>query len=656
MKLAWNAIVRNERAVIDRCVRSLLPHIDCAIVVDTGSTDGTQERLKELFQAAGKPIEITPAPFVNFEQARNEALRCARLSRLEWDYLLLADADMELKVHKPNWINGAKGLSYDVRQTAGTLGYYNRRLVSHDATGWYVGVTHEYLDIPTDGVLDGAEFVDHADGSNRPEKFQRDIDLLEEALRTEQRPGIVQRYTFYLAQSYFDAGNWEKAAENYKKRVRLGGFDEEIWNAQLHYAHCVGNLGNNAKFVWEMLQAYKMRPQRAEVLYDLAKYFRERGDNHASLLFSEAGMQIPHAKDDLLFVNDWVYKSGLKEEFAICAYYDPRRRESGAAVCDELALKGSEQARSNIYWYLRSLAEWVPSFKPTQVDFPPPEGYVATNPSIIEDDGRVTMLLRTVNYTITPEGQYAILGADGNYSGSNPINTRNYLVRYTHGMTVYHAQELGMPSNWPKTEFELVRGFEDSRLFKWNGELWTLSTVRELTPHGWCEQVLAPINETGDYGQYWEVIRPKERRHEKNWMPWVKNGRLDFVYRLGSILDAGGKLVRQHDTGLEVGHISGGSQVIEADGVYIALVHEARMIPGRPNRYYQHRFVAFEPSGAVLKISQPFYFHDRQIEFAAGLAYFPENHQLVVSYGVRDCEAWLAKMDVSEVLDFIDGG
>ena len=139
MKLAWNAIVKNEKAILDRCVNSLLPHIDGAIIVDTGSTDGTPEKLKELFAAAGKPVEISSAPFVNFEQARNEALRCARISRLEWDYLLLADADMELKVHKPNWINGAKGMAYDIRQVAGALGYYNRRLVHHNAAGWYVG-------------------------------------------------------------------------------------------------------------------------------------------------------------------------------------------------------------------------------------------------------------------------------------------------------------------------------------------------------------------------------------------------------------------------------------------------------------------------------------------------------------------------------------
>lgn len=244
MKLAWNTIVRNEAAIIERCVRSLLPHVDAAVVLDTGSSDGTPELLRDLFDKAGKPIEIHAAGFVNFAQARNLALIHARGSKLGYDYLLLADADMELRVQRPDWLASLNGgPSYDMHQTAGSVTYSNRRLVNRSATGQYVGVTHEYLDVSSAGTLDGADFIDHADGANRPDKFARDIALLEEALKFETRPGLIERYHFYLAQSYFDAGNWEKAAEHYRKRVGLGGFEEERWNAQLHYAHCVDNMG-----------------------------------------------------------------------------------------------------------------------------------------------------------------------------------------------------------------------------------------------------------------------------------------------------------------------------------------------------------------------------------------------------------------------------
>jgi glycosyltransferase involved in cell wall biosynthesis len=660
LRLAWNAIVRDEQAVIERCVRSLLPHIDCGIVVDTGSSDGTPEKILRLFRAAGKSIEIQYSTFVNFEQARNEALRVARASELAWDYLVLVDADMELVVQRPLQVNG--GLAYDMLQQAGDLRYYNRRLVSRQAVGNYIGVTHEFLDVETAGKIDGAYFIDHADGASRPQKYQRDIAMLEEALQTETRPQIAGRYLFYLARTYFDSGEWAKAAENYRKRAELaGGYDEEQWDAQLHYAHCLDNLGDQAGFVLAMLRAYEMRLHRAEALYDLAKHFRLRGDNLTSLLFSDLGARVPDARGDMLFVNSYVYTTGLKEEFAICAYYDPARRARGAAACNELALsraasaQSREQARANQFWYLKPLAAYVPSFAPRRIVFDAPAGYVAMNPSVINEDGRATVLLRTVNYTITPEGAYAIRGPDGGANSSNPIHTRNFLVRLSGELTIEESHELALPVDWPEPKFDLVRGFEDSRLFNWDGKLWAISTVRELTPEGWCEQVVAKVSSAG-YGDWWQLL-PTERKHEKNWMPFVNNdGAWRLVYRLGTLANSEGDIVARHEPPLDVGHISGGSQVIEAEGTYLALVHEARTIPGRPNRYYQHRFVVLAEDGRLVRISPPFVFFDRQIEFAAGLAYFPAKRQLMASFGVMDREAWLAWMDLDQVLAFVDWG
>jgi glycosyltransferase involved in cell wall biosynthesis len=646
VKIAWNGIVKNEEAVIERCVRSLLPHVDYAVVVDTGSTDTTVGKIVQLFAEADKPVEIYHAPFENFSQARNVALQRARESSLAWEYLLLSDADMELRVNDSGWtktLNG--GPAYDMRQVGGALGYYNKRLVSRQATGNYLGVTHEFLDVPSAGAIDDVYFLDHADGANRPAKTERDIALLEQALAVETNPGLIERYHFYLAQSYCDAGRWADAIPHYRRRVELGGYAEERWYAQYKLACCYGQLGDHPNFVWAGIRAFEMRPQRAEMLHELAKFFRIRGDNFTSLLFSEAGLRVLHPKDDRLFVNEWVYRTGLREEFAICAYYDPHRRSRGFKECNKLALAGNEQARNNLYWYLKPLSDDVPSFKPQQIKFEAPAGYVACNPSVVNHAGELLTLVRTVNYTINADGGYDIRDGAGACSDRNPIHTRNFLV---------HPQstvELLLPKNLPEPQYPLVRGFEDSRLFVWNEMLRTVSTVRELNPEGWCEQVLAPMTEHG-YDTLWRPILPKERRHEKNWMPWVVGDELRFVYRLGTLIDHNGGVVFESDPGFDVSRISGGSQVVQVDErTWLAVVHEARTIPDRPNRFYQHRFVAFRANGRVDRISAPFFFHDRTIEFCAGLAVFDK--KLVVSYGVRDCEAWTATMDAEEVLRFV---
>jgi hypothetical protein len=116
-----------------------------------------------------------------------------------------------------------------------------------------------------------------------------------------------------------------------------------------------------------------------------------------------------------------------------------------------------------------------------------------------------------------------------------------------------------------------------------------------------------------------------------------------------------GEITRTGDPMIDVSSISGSSQVVQvAPNTYLAVVHEARFIPGRPTRYYQHRFVSFDRHGNLTKISPPFVFHDRTVEFCAGLAYFPAADRLLLSYGVRDCEAWMAWVDLDDVISFLE--
>ena len=110
------------------------------------------------------------------------------------------------------------------------------RLVKRDAGARYKGVTHEYVDVSGDvGELRGVWYKDHASGSNRVDKFERDIRLLTKALEAEPDN---HRYWFYLAQSYKDAGRAAEGAQTYAKRADMGGWDEEAWYARLMEARC----------------------------------------------------------------------------------------------------------------------------------------------------------------------------------------------------------------------------------------------------------------------------------------------------------------------------------------------------------------------------------------------------------------------------------
>ena len=115
------------------------------------------------------------------------------------------------------------------------------------------------------------------------------------------------------------------------------------------------------------------------------------------------------------------------------------------------------------------------------------------------------------------------------------------------------------------------------------------------------------------------------KRQEKNWAPIIHGDgdELRFMHRLGEVVDTDGVTLIKHDTGLAADHISGSSQVIPFESGWLLVSHEARNLPGSHLRYYYHRFAYFDRDFRLCKLSRPFVFEDKQIEFCAGLCWHP---------------------------------
>jgi len=242
-RLCLNAIVKNEAARIERMLASVAPHIACWAIVDTGSTDGTQTAIRRFFSDRGIPGWLDEQPFVDFSTTRNVALDYARrmlaIRSPRADYLLLMDADMELVVEDLAWADELAAPAYRMIQKTVELSYWNLRLLRIGTRAKYQGSTHEYLSVDGDTInLNGAYFIDHADGSNRSGKFERDLKLLQDEIAP------TARAWFYYAQSMKDLGNLRGAADAYAVRASLGGWSEEVFYAKLMQARCVRDLGD----------------------------------------------------------------------------------------------------------------------------------------------------------------------------------------------------------------------------------------------------------------------------------------------------------------------------------------------------------------------------------------------------------------------------
>ncbi len=322
-------IVKNESAVIKRCLDSVKEIIDYWVIIDTGSNDDT----KEIIQSSLKNIPgiLTDKAWVHFGHNRTELVQSAKNKA---DYLLLLDADMVVALDS-NFDKNFDADGYMIRYN-GNLDYAQQLLVRGNIDWEYIGVTHEYIQsdqCKTHKDLKSLRITHHADGNSHKNKFNRDIALLEKELKKELEPKDG-RNVFYLAQSYRDIGDHKAAKSWYVRRTSMGGWDQEVWYAMYQSGEMYRILDQWEQALEWYLKAYSFRPSRAEPLYEIIVHYASRKNYQVAYLFANAAAKIPYP-DDTLFVNKPLYDRLIKDQLAVCAYYVDKPHES-RKICDEL--------------------------------------------------------------------------------------------------------------------------------------------------------------------------------------------------------------------------------------------------------------------------------------------------------------------------------
>ncbi len=352
-----NMIVKDETPVIVRCLESIKSMIDYWVIVDTGSTDGTQKLIKECLKDI--PGELHERPWVNFCHNRNEALAFAKGKA---DYILIIDADEELvfleKFKRPHL---DKDFYYIETNLSGTK-YKRVQLINSKIEWKWSGVVHEVIDAPGEKsceCLTGVINIARPEGnrSKDPLKYQKDAAVLELAIEKEPNNS---RYVFYLAQSYRDAEELEKALKNYEKRIKMGGWDEEIFWSLLQVAILKESLKKDyQEIIDSYMKAFEYRPSRVEPLYRLALYQRGLGNYSEAYQVASKGLVLQES-NDALFVEKWIYDYGLLLEYSIAAYWTGRYLEALLAskiikMNSSLPFNFRECVEKNLIWINQKL-------------------------------------------------------------------------------------------------------------------------------------------------------------------------------------------------------------------------------------------------------------------------------------------------------------
>jgi tetratricopeptide (TPR) repeat protein len=333
--IALVMIVKDESGVIERCLSSVRDLISHWTICDTGSSDATPDLIRATLD--GIPGAVHHRPWVNFGHNRSESLALARGTA---DYLLLLDADWTFTA-QAGALDELSADVYLVEHKAHGVAEWtlrNRHLVRGDLPWRYEGVTHEFLagvEEFTEARLDGAHITDWSDGGvGRAKRWHQDAELLVRELRRD--PSNL-RYRFYLAQTFRDLGQPERAIHHYALRANAGGWAEEVFYSVYQIGVLQRHKGNWEGAARNLETAHRLRPSRIEPLYHLAAGFRERGEHPAALRWAERGLGHP-VPDDILFVEPWIYKWGMLFEYAVAAFHTGRHAEAVRASEELLAL------------------------------------------------------------------------------------------------------------------------------------------------------------------------------------------------------------------------------------------------------------------------------------------------------------------------------
>lgn len=356
-KICLNMIVKNESDVICRCLESVKPLIDYWVIVDTGSTDGTQQMIKDFMKDV--PGELYECPWVNFSYNRNQALKFASGKA---DYLLFIDGDNKLVFNKNFKLPFLNKDIYYIRCESNGVIHNQIQLVKSNLNWEWKGVLYETIESPqakSYGLIKGVMNVLGSDGdrSKDPEKFLNDARILEKAL---QKNPENSRYVFYLAQSYKEAGDYAQALKYYQKRIEMaGGEEEEIFYSILQTGFLQELLNMTAgTIISSYNKAYLLRPNRVEPLYRLASFYRKMGNYEAAYQAALQGLSISFPEKDMLYVDKWVYDYGLLLEFSIIASALDKPREAMAACRLLLANKEvPSEIRNSIVTSIRNQRE-----------------------------------------------------------------------------------------------------------------------------------------------------------------------------------------------------------------------------------------------------------------------------------------------------------
>jgi tetratricopeptide (TPR) repeat protein len=288
MKVAIYTIALNEHQFVDTWFETA-KEADYLLIADTGSTDGTVERAREL---GINVVDVRVSPW-RFDDSRNAAMAALPLDidmciSLDMDEVIkpgwrpLLEAAWERGITRPRYKHiwswnedGSPGLEFSYDHIHARKGYRWRHPVHECLYSYSIEEKQEWIE--------GLETHHHPDPTKSRAQY---LPLL--ALSVKEDP-YNDRNAFYYGRELYFYGRYMEAAAELKRHL------------ELPTAHWAPERAASMRFIGKSLpaeaeiwfrKAIDQAPGRREPFVDLAKLYYERKDWEKCLEASESALAI----------------------------------------------------------------------------------------------------------------------------------------------------------------------------------------------------------------------------------------------------------------------------------------------------------------------------------------------------------------------------
>ena len=303
MTLSLAMIVRNEEAVLRRCLDSVKGVFDEIIIVDTGSEDSTKQIAREY---TDKVYDFSWQ--YDFSAARNYSF-----SLCSSDYVMWLDADDVLTEKNKQALIALKN-SMDGSVNAYFLLYesdpdergncrfffYRERIFKRSCGFLWKGAVHEYVEIDSVSVRIPVA-VTHLRGENK--ETGRNLMIYMRYFLSGKSPSDRDKY--YFSKELYENGLYTAAICAVEDFLSGGGWTEDKISACRILADCHKKLGNENKRISALFKSFEYAPPRPVILCEIGDWFISKSDYVQAIFWFDLAVKQRDSQKDGFILPDY---------------------------------------------------------------------------------------------------------------------------------------------------------------------------------------------------------------------------------------------------------------------------------------------------------------------------------------------------------------